>query len=95
MSQLIRNYRDLLVWQRGMDLIDKTDDIVRRFSSSDRFWLGSQMLRAALSIPSNIAEGHDADYRPLCIRRLLTRRARARNWKLNYLWSNAAAQQSG
>jgi four helix bundle protein len=70
MALAIKSYRDLLVWQKGMDLVDVIDEIVTGFGSYQRFWLGSQMLRAALSIPSNIAEGHGSDYRSVYAHRL-------------------------
>jgi four helix bundle protein len=60
----------LIVWQKAMDLIDVVDEIVMGFSAYQRFWLGGQMHRAALSIASNIAEGHGSDYNRLYLRRL-------------------------
>ena len=52
-----RNYRDLLAWQRAMDLVDAVYQATRRFPPEERFGLTSQLRRAAVSIPSNIAEG--------------------------------------
>jgi four helix bundle protein len=52
-----RGYRDLLVWQKGMVLAKKTYGLTRTFPSEEKFGLVSQMRRAAVSIPSNIAEG--------------------------------------
>ena len=49
--------RDLLVWQKGMVLAKEIYRITRAFPSEERFGLVSQMRRAAVSIPSNIAEG--------------------------------------
>ncbi|HEY2374723.1 MAG TPA: four helix bundle protein [Gemmatimonadaceae bacterium] len=69
-STIIRSYRDLIVWQRSMDLIDLVDDIVLGFTPYQRFWLGGQMHRAALSIACNIAEGHGSDYRRVYLRQL-------------------------
>jgi len=54
----ISNYRDLLVWQRAMDLADLVYDITDKFPPGERFGLTQQMRRSAVSIPSNIAEGH-------------------------------------
>jgi four helix bundle protein len=51
------NYRDLLVWQKGMALVVRVYDVTRMFPLDERFDLISQMCRAAVSIPSNIAEG--------------------------------------
>jgi four helix bundle protein len=52
------NHRDLLVWQRSMDLVQTVYQITAKFPPSEQFGLVSQMRRAAVSIPSNIAEGY-------------------------------------
>ena len=52
-----RGYRDLLVWQKGMALARDVYQLTRSFTSEEKFGLVSQMRRAAVSIPSNIAEG--------------------------------------
>jgi len=54
----VNNYRDLKVWQMAMKL---TEDIYRTtesFPSRETYALANQLQRAAVSIPSNIAEGH-------------------------------------
>ncbi|MDO9054007.1 MAG: four helix bundle protein [Gallionella sp.] len=51
-------YSDLLVWQRAMDLVTSIYQITATFPGEERFGLSSQARRAAVSIPSNIAEGH-------------------------------------
>ena len=53
----IRSYRDLRVWQRGMDLVAEVYEVTREFPQEERFGLTSQMRRSAISVPSNIAEG--------------------------------------
>jgi four helix bundle protein len=53
----IHSYRDLLVWQKGMLLAKMTYKLTAGFPNSERFGLVSQMRRAAISVPSNIAEG--------------------------------------
>jgi len=53
----IRSYRDLTVWQKAMDLTDLVYEITGRFPRSELFGLVGQMRKAAVSIPSNIAEG--------------------------------------
>jgi four helix bundle protein len=53
----IRSYRDLLVWQKGMDFVDAIYDLSRDFPKTERFGLTSQITRAAVSVPANIAEG--------------------------------------
>ena len=52
-----RNHRDLIVWQRAMELAETLYIVTRKFPADERFGLTSQMRRAAVSIPSNIAEG--------------------------------------
>lgn len=51
------DYRDLLVWQKGMALAKRVYQITRAFPAEERFGLMAQMRRAAVSIPANIAEG--------------------------------------
>jgi four helix bundle protein len=70
MSESLRSYRDLVVWQKAMCLVDEIDRIVELLMPFQRWWLGIEMLRTALSIASNIAEGHDADHLGLYLRRL-------------------------
>ena len=53
----ITSYRDLLAWQVAIDLVDLVYEITNAFPTSERFGLVQQMRRAAVSIPSNIAEG--------------------------------------
>ena len=53
-----QSYRDLVAWQRAMDLVDDVYACVRSFPSDELFGLTTQMRRAATSIPNNIAEGH-------------------------------------
>ena len=54
---IAKGYRDLLVWQKGISLVKEVYMLTRGFPSDERFGLISQMRRAAVSIPSNIAEG--------------------------------------
>ena len=53
----IRSYRDLMVWQKSIDLTVRTYELTRRFPAEERYGLTSQMRRAAASVPANIAEG--------------------------------------
>jgi len=53
----IKSYRDLLVWQKGMAMAKQVYCTTRSFPDDERFGLIGQMRRAAVSIPSNIAEG--------------------------------------
>jgi len=54
---LARHYKELLVWQRAMDLVTEVYRVTATFPKHERFGLVSQLPRAAVSIPSNIAEG--------------------------------------
>jgi four helix bundle protein len=50
-------YRDLIVWQKAMDLVVEVYRLSQTFPATEKFGLASQIQRAAVS-PSNIAEGH-------------------------------------
>jgi four helix bundle protein len=52
-----KHYKELLVWQKGMSLAKCVYGLTARFPTDERFGLVSQMRRAAISVPSNIAEG--------------------------------------
>ena len=54
----IKNYRDLRVWQSGMDLVVTVYELSEKFPPKEVYSLTSQIRRAVVSIPSNIAEGH-------------------------------------
>ncbi len=53
----IRDYRDLIVWQKAMDLVEAIYRLTRAFPKEELYGLTSQVRRAAISVPSNIAEG--------------------------------------
>ena len=63
----IRNFRDLEVWQLGKKVVIEVYKATKEFPQDEVYGLVSQMRRAAVSIPSNIAEGfnryHNKDYR--------------------------------
>ncbi len=54
----IASYRDLLVWQRAMDLVVDCYALARALPHDEDFVLNVQIRRSAVSVPSNIAEGH-------------------------------------
>lgn len=56
-----RQFRDLVVWQRSMRLAEEIYSATRTFPREELFGLASQMRRAAVSVPSNIAEGQGRD----------------------------------
>jgi four helix bundle protein len=58
MGGAIRDFCDLVVWQKAMELGKRVYELTRRFPPDERYGLTSQIRRAALSVSSNIAEGH-------------------------------------
>lgn len=54
---MIRDYKDLIVWQKSMDLGVEVYRMVKKLPKEERFAMSDQLRRAAISIPSNIAEG--------------------------------------
>jgi four helix bundle protein len=55
--QMVRSYQDLIVWQKAMELVTEIYRVSQKFPKEEVFGLTSQIRRAAVSIPSNIAEG--------------------------------------
>lgn len=66
-SPAIKSYRDLIVWQKAMDLVELVYQATKKFPKEELYGLTNQIRRAAVSVPSNIAEGHarnsTAEYR--------------------------------
>ena len=66
----VRNHKNLDVWITGIQLVDLVYDLTQQFPANEKFGLTSQMQRAAVSIPSNIAEGaarqHPKEYIQFC-----------------------------
>jgi four helix bundle protein len=54
----IASHRDLIVWRKGMDLVEQIYGLTNTFPYEERFRLVSQATRAAVGVPANIAEGH-------------------------------------
>lgn len=54
----IKSFRDLRIWQKSMYLVEKIYETTANFPKIETYGLISQMQRAVVSIPSNIAEGH-------------------------------------
>ena len=55
---MIKNHKDLLVWQKAMGLVVQVYALTKTLPKEETYGLSDQMRRAAVSIPSNIAEGH-------------------------------------
>ena len=57
MDKPVRSYQDLVAWQKAMDLVTEIYRVSHEFPREEIFALTNQLRRAAVSIPSNIAEG--------------------------------------
>ncbi len=57
----LNSYRELKVWQLGMQLAKDAYLLTQRFPKHEVYGLGSQLQRAAVSVPANLAEGHAKD----------------------------------
>jgi four helix bundle protein len=60
--QMVRSYRDLKVWEKSMDLVVESYRVSRLLPKAEMFGLISQIQRAAVSVPANIAEGHGREH---------------------------------
>ena len=54
----IKSYKDLLIWQKGIEIVVLTYKLVSSFPKDELYALSSQVKRSSVSIPSNIAEGY-------------------------------------
>jgi four helix bundle protein len=67
MAEKIKNFRDLNVWKKGMEIVKEIYTVVDGFPRQECYGLTSQMQRCSVSIPSNIAEGfnrfHNKEYK--------------------------------
>lgn len=55
---MIKSYKDLIVWQKSMDVVEEIYSLTEKLPQKEQYGLVSQMRRSAISIPSNIAEGY-------------------------------------
>ena len=58
----MKSFRELRVWQKAMDLVETVYLLSQDFPKQETYGLTSQVRRAAISIPSNIAEGHTREH---------------------------------
>lgn len=62
----MKNYKELIIWQKGIEIVKKTYLLAKLFPGEEKYGMVSQVTRAAVSIPANIAEGSsrqsDKDY---------------------------------
>ena len=56
-SLTVRKYSELIVWQKAIDFVESVYRVSKEFPRAETFGLTAQMRRAAISVPSNIAEG--------------------------------------
>ncbi len=63
MEKNIQSFRDLIIWQKGIDLVKEVYKATKDFPREELYGLTNQIRRAAVSIPSNIAEGHIRQHR--------------------------------
>lgn len=56
-TEIVRSYKELRVWQGAMDLVEEVYRLTATFPREESYGLTSQLRRAAVSIPSNVAEG--------------------------------------
>lgn len=66
----IQSYRDLTAWKKSVELVVEVYSISRSLPSDERFALGAQIRRAAVSVSANIAEGHGSSHRGTYLRHL-------------------------
>jgi four helix bundle protein len=59
---IMKSFRELRVWQKAMDLVETVYLLTRDFPKQEIYALTGQVRRAAISIPSNIAEGHTREH---------------------------------
>jgi four helix bundle protein len=66
----VKTYQELIVWQKAMDLVEEVYNASRTFPREEIYGLTSQLRRAAVSIPSNVAEGQGRRTTPDFLRHL-------------------------
>ena len=66
----IQSYKELDVWKKGIEIVDLVYAATEKYPNEEKYGLATQMQRAAISIPSNIAEGfarhHTKEYQQFC-----------------------------
>lgn len=80
----MRNFKQLKIWQKGFDIAVKSFHLVASFPKEEKYSLLSQITKAAVSIPSNIAEGSSRSSSKDYNRFLKYLLVLLLKWKLNY-----------
>jgi four helix bundle protein len=70
----VPRYRELIVWQRAMEMVTSAYALARQLPEEERYALASQIRRAAVSVPANIAEGQARQYRREFVQALMIAR---------------------
>jgi four helix bundle protein len=70
-AEEVRDFKHLVAWQVGMDIVDDVYNLTGNFPPQERWGLAAQLQRAAVSVPSNIAEGHGKGSRAEYVQALL------------------------
>ena len=80
----MKNFKGLKIWQKGFSISVRSYDLVKLFPSNEKFGLSQQITNAAVSIPSNVAEGCSrSSIKDHC--RFIEIWVHHLNWKLRYL----------
>ena len=74
MGEPVRSFRDLRIWQRAMDLVQQAYGLAQLLPRHEQYALADQMRRAAVSVPTNIAEGQARRHKKEFVRFLLIAR---------------------
>ena len=74
MAEKVRNFRELRIWQRAMDMLPQIYCMARTLPRFEQFALADQIRRAAVSVPANIAEGQARGHTKEFVRYLLIAR---------------------
>jgi len=67
MEEVIKEFKDLKIWQKGIEIVSDIYILTKKFPKEELYGLTSQIRRSAISVPSNIAEGvrryHNKEYK--------------------------------
>jgi len=66
----MKSFRELRVWQAALNLVERVYELTQVFPSQEIYGLTSQIRRTAVSVPSNIAEGHTREHLKECLHHL-------------------------
>ena len=80
----MRNFKELKIWQKGFEIAVKPITLTATFPKEEKYGICTQVTKAAVSVPSNIAEGSSEAVRKIKNDFWKLRQALRLNWKLNY-----------